>query len=111
MDLEVFNEKFVEANIAMSSGNLEGLKKGISLLVDSLSVAGLYVQDIRSAIDFLSIALSCHERAQKGPWNIGYGVIAWKNDLWERDEALKEAWTHIKAVNDKLVEKGLGWNY
>jgi len=40
----------------------------------------------------------------------GYGLWSWKNDLYDRDTALREAWPHIEAINESLKAKGLGWN-
>jgi hypothetical protein len=39
-NVQAFNQKFVEANKALTAGNTEGLKSGIGLLIESLSVSG-----------------------------------------------------------------------
>ncbi len=114
LDISQFNPLFVWANQALAKGNNEGLKKGIDLLGQSLAVAGDYAGPIVSALRELRCALPHHDRADtKGPWNrdlSGYGVIAWKNDLYDRDEALARAWPFIAEVNDDLRAQGLGWN-
>lgn len=115
LNLEAFNEKFVSGNKALSQGNADGLKTGISLLIDSLAFAGPYASDMKCAIEALYCALSHHDRADtKGPWNrdlSGYGVMCWKNDLYDRDSALRQAWPHIESINRQLKSKGLGWKY
>lgn len=114
LNLELFNERFISANRALSEGNTDGLKNGIGLMIDSLEVAGEFARDVIPALRFLRCALSRHDRADtKGPWNrdlSGYGLYSWRNDLYDRDSALQKAWPHIKAVNDALREQGLGWN-
>ena len=91
-----------------------GLKEGIALFMDAVSFSGPYTKDLVSALRYLRCALSKHDRVDtKGPWNrdlSGYGVWSWKNDLWDRDTALKKAWPHIQTINNKLVEEGLGWD-
>lgn len=115
LNVQVFNEKFVAANKALTAGNAEGLKTGISLFIESLSVAGPFAGRIKCAIEELYCALSHHDRADtKGPWNrdlSGYGVMSRKNDLFDRDEALHRAWPHIDSVNRELMVDGLGWRY
>ena len=115
LDLSEFNRLFVSANKELAKGNTEGLKNGIGLLIQALEVAGDYAQELCPAIRDLRCALSHHDRADtKGPWNrdlSGYGLWAWKNDLWDRESALQQAWPHIEAINKDLVSKGLGWNY
>ncbi len=85
LNLEAFNRKFVEANMALSRGNTVALKEGITFLIDSLDVAGEYTPDVIAALSELRCALSHHDKAdKKGPWNrdfSGYGVSSWKNDL------------------------------
>lgn len=115
LDLQEFNRRFVAANEALRKGNTDGLKEGICLLMDALEVSGDYTTDVIPALRFLRCALSHHDRADtKGPWNrdlSGYGLFSWKNDLYDRDEALRRAWPHIKKINESLREEGLGWNY
>jgi len=114
LDLSQFNSLFVRANQALVKGNSEGLKEGIDLLGRSLEVAGDYAAPIVSALQELRCALPHHDRADtKGPWNrdlSGYGVIAWKNDLYDRDEALVRAWPFIAEVNSDLRSQLLGWD-
>jgi len=114
-DVQSFNQKFVEANKALATGNTEGLKAGIGFLIESLSVSGLFASETKKAIEALYGALSHHDRAdKKGPWNrdlSGYGLSSWKNDLYDRDDALRQAWPHIESINNKLKEEGLGWDY
>lgn len=113
LNVQVFNEKFVAGNNALTAGNTEGLKVGIGLFIESLSVAGPFAGRMKSAIEALYCALSHHDRADtKGPWNrdlSGYGVMSWKNDLYDRDEALQRAWPNIDSVNRELAVSGLGW--
>jgi hypothetical protein len=113
LNIQDFNEKFVAGNKALAAGNTEGLNKGISLFIESLSVAGPFAARMKSAIEALYCALSHHDRADtKGPWNrdlSGYGVMSWKNDLYDRDEALQRAWPYINSVNEELKKEGLGW--
>jgi hypothetical protein len=115
LDLKLFNERFVSANQALSEGTTDGLKKGISLMVDSLEVAGEFARDVIPALRYLRCALSHHDRADtKGPWNrdlSGYGLYSWWNDQYDRDKALRLAWPHILSVNRSLNEQGLGWSY
>ena len=115
LNITEFNEKFVSGNKALAAGNTEGLKTGIGLFIESLSVSGNFGPEMKKAIEFLYRALSHHDRADtKGPWNrdlSGYGLFSWKNDLWSRDTALRNAWPHIDKVNRELKSKGLGWNY
>lgn len=121
LDLDAFNTAFVEANRALAQGHSNGnaaseaLKRGISLLGESLLVSGKHAKAIASAINCLSCALSKHDRANtKGPWNWdlkGYGLLSWKTDIWDRDYALQRAWEHIAPVNDELRRQGLGWDF
>jgi hypothetical protein len=110
-----FNKLFVAANKELARGNTEGLKAGISLFVGALSHAGKYLEDQKKAIGYLYGALSRHERANtKGPFNqdlSGYGVFCWKEDLYERDEALRLAWPYIERINNELKAAGMGWYY
>ena len=113
LQLQPFNEKFVSANQELAKGNTEGLKAGIGLLIESLKFSGSHSGNIRGALRELYCALSHHDRADtKGPWNrdlSGYGLLSWKNDLWDRDHALMRAWPHIEVVNGRLKDQGLGW--
>ena len=113
--LERFNDLFVRANKALARGNTEGLKDGIGLLIEALPSAGEFRREVAAGISELRCALSHHDRADtKGPWNrdlSGYGVMSWKNDLYDRDVALRRAWEHLGPVNDQLRSRGLGWNY
>ncbi len=115
IDLPEFNAKFIAANQALAKGNTEGLKDGIGLLIDSLSVAGDFADRIGTAIQHLYCALSHHDRADtKGPWNrdlSGYGLFSWSNDIWDRNDALLRAWSFISSVNDELKIHDLGWKY
>ncbi len=115
LDLETFNQKFVAGNKALTLGNTDGLKTGIALFIDGLDCAGEFAAELIPAIQALHSALSHHDRADtKGPWNrdlSGYGLFSWKNDLYDRDTALRSAWPHIDAINKKLKLKGLGWDY
>lgn len=115
LDLQIYNERFIAANKELAKGNTDGLKAGIGLLIQCLEVAGDYAQELAPAIGHLYCALSYHDRADtKGPWNrdlSGYGIHSWRNDLYDRDTALRNAWTHIEAINDSLKSQGLGWNY
>jgi len=114
-DIIKFSSLFVKANMALTRGNTEALKQGITLFIKSLDYAGKYEGDIAKAIGILRRALSRHDRAdRKGPWNrdlSGYGVMAWRGDLYERDVALGNAWKYIEAVNDDLLNQGLGWKF
>ena len=115
LDIEKFNEKFVAGNKALVNGNVEGLKDGINFFIDSLNFSGEFLSPMQKAIRELYCALSHHDRADtKGPWNrdlSGYGVMSWKSDLYDRDEALRRAWPHINAINQELVSRGYGWKY
>lgn len=115
LNLQDFNRLFVEANQALTKGNTEGLKAGLGLFIEALAVAGDYAEELVPAIVSLRCALSHHDRADtKGPWNwdlSGYGVFSWKNDLYDRDEALQKAWPHIEVINNGLRSRGLGWIY
>jgi len=115
LNLSVFNERFIAANNELMLGTTEGLKEGIRHLVESLEVAGDFASDVIKALQYLRCALSHHDRADtKGPWNrdlSGYGLMSWKNDLYDRDTALRQAWPHIAAVNDRLKKLGFGWNF
>jgi hypothetical protein len=109
-----FSEKFVAANEALARGDSDGLKAGIKLLIEGLSVAGPHSLPLRKAIRHLYSALSFHDRADsRGPWNwdlSGYGILSWKADLCDRNEALRQAWPYIEAINKHLQSTGLGWS-
>lgn len=113
LNLAEFNEKFVAGNNALARGDSDGLKTGIKLFIESIPVAGLNSRPLRKAIRHLYTALSFHDRADtKGPWNrdlSGYGIVCWKTDLCDRDEALKHAWPYIESINNDLKSRGLGW--
>jgi len=115
LDLAAFNDKFVAANNTLARGNTEALKEGIRLLIESLDYAGEFTSGVVNSIRELRCALSHHDRADtKGPWNrdlSGYGVIAWKNDLYDRNMALARAWPHIESINNELKARGFGWRY
>lgn len=115
LDLPILNEKFVAANKALAKGNTDGLRAGIAFLIDCLPVSGDYAVDLGPAIQFLYGALEHHERADtKGPWNrdlSGYGLFSWRNDLYDREIALQNAWPHIEKINNALRAKSLGWHY
>jgi len=115
LDLTRFNRKFVEGNQALALGNTDGLKTGLTLLIESLEFAGPFAKRLVPAIKSLRCALSHHDRADtKGPWNrdlSGYGLFSWKNDLYDRDTALREAWPNIESINRELKSQGLGWSY
>lgn len=115
LDLPAFNLKFIAANKALTGGNTDALKAGIGLLIESLVDAGEFAPRIVSAIRELHCALSHHDRADtKGPWNrdlSGYGLFSWKNDLYDRDDALRRAWPHINSINEELKTRGLGWHF
>lgn len=112
-DIDRFNRLFVAANESLTKGNTDGLKEGIAYLIEALEVSGGYKRSLATAISYLVRALSHHDRADtKGPWNrdlSGYGVISWKNDLWDRDRALRASWDSIVQINNDLKSKGLGW--
>jgi len=114
-NLPAFSLRFIAANKALTGGNTDSLKAGISLLIESLDDAGEFAPRIVSAVRELHCALSHHDRADtKGPWNrdlSGYGLFSWKNDLYDRDDALRRAWPHIQSINEELKLKGLGWHY
>ena len=113
-NLTQFNEKFVAGNEALAQGDSEGLKTGIKLFIESLSVSGPHNVPLRKAIRHLYSALSFHDRADtKGPWNrdlSGYGILSWKADLCDRDKALEQAWPYIYSINQDLKSELLGWN-
>ena len=115
LDPGSFNKAFVAANTALTRGDAEALKTGLSLLIDSLAVSGGFTTRVIDAISELRCALSHHDRADtKGPWNrdlSGYGVVSWKNDLYDRDDALRRAWKPISSINNELRAQGLGWQY
>ncbi len=115
LDIDKFNEKFVAANQALTGGNTEALKSGIGLFIDALPVAGHFTPRLVMVIQILRCALTKHDRADtKGPWNrdlSGYGLFAWKNDLYDRDAALGKSWEHISSINNELKSMGLGWKY
>lgn len=115
LDLIRFNEKFVEGNQALALGNTDGLKTGLTRLIEALEFAGPFTKRLVPAIKSLRCALSHHDRADtKGPWNwdlSGYGLLSWTKDLYDRDTALREAWPHIESINRELKSKGLGWSY
>ena len=115
LNLHAFNLKFIAANKALTGGNTDALKAGISLLIESLDEAGEFAPHVVSAIQELHCALSHHDRADiKGPWNRDlseYGVSSWKKDLYDRDDALRRAWPHIETINNALKSNGLGWHY
>ena len=115
-DIQKFNDLFVKANQVLADGDLKSLKSGIALLMESMDFAGdVYTKDLVPAIEYLRCALTRYERADtKGPWNrdlSGYGVLSWKNDLYDRDTALRAAWPHIKKINDDLKKQWLGWDF
>jgi hypothetical protein len=114
-DREEFNVLFVAGNQELATGTTSGLEVGLRLFIKSLAVAGPFGPRMREAISELRCALSHHDRADtKGPWNrdlSGYGVLSWKADLYERDEALQRAWPHIESINEELKSSGLGWRY
>lgn len=115
LNLAAFNEKFVAANKTLAHGNTEALKGGIVFLIESLDYAGEFTEGVMHAIRELRCALRHHDRADtKGPWNrdlSGYGVLSWKNDLYDRDAALARAWPHLESINNELKARGLGWNF
>jgi len=114
-DVTKFNQKFVDGNNALSLGTTSGLRDGLSIFIESLDDAGEFRSRMISAICELRCALSHHDRANtKGPWNrdlSGYGVMSWKNDLYDRDQALRRAWPHIESINTELKSQGLGCLY
>ncbi len=114
-DLHRFNALFTGANKTLMGGNVEALRFGINQLIDTLSCAGDFADDIIPAIHYLRGGLDKYERADtRGPWNrdlSGYGLSSWQNDLYGRDEALRLAWPHIEKINNQLKTQGLGFKY
>ena len=107
-----FNENFVAAYRALNTNTSGGLRRGLELLIESLSISGPYAPRLKLAIEALYCALSQNERADKDAhWNrdfSGYGKMSWRSNFCGLDEALSEAWTHIDSINRELLRKNFG---